>query len=668
MSRNVRITLEDLDKADARNLDKALSMRMFPVDLQDFKVSDKTPRRSTVEHSVPLSGTSGPSGARYYQRPFTKPPRYIPLSRRPHRNQQKPLTYEEIMGTVEIAPAPPREAQTERRRREYEERGLDQQAHNEIERIRHATDERRYRQRQAQLEIENAERLAEEAQERRKAARKAQAEAEVEHGLAKASREAAVEMRRSPVARLARARKRGRAVAEMAPDLDLDRIKRGRQCLPSGPPPPLALGVRALDSVLERSLKELKSSRGSPSRPGAPPASARAQLQRLSEEAVKLGMVSFEIFQEEAPGRWLSDLEKIQVLRRRIDSVRREKQERAAASNRKLRDRMRERAGVVDPEERRRYLENLRRRSLVPSPREVACAARAAKPKQIMRVFKATGPIPNDPTEFNVGQIAQIPYKLREDGTPSRDQPVGAGRIVRIDERSLKRDKKTRQKTWMVKCHYENLNGQFVDADNKVLKATKGKGKSKIPKKSIVRKRKVTTLLRGRIEQKAIAGDLPIGAEVGSPVQSLRERIARLSARQKIAVFKKQLRILREMLLSTPRYDGELDQIENQIMAAQQTLDEPQLPDSLRFDEHVVATERGDTTPFRKRRVSPGWAGSKIKSGFTHRLPDAAYMPANLVVVHRPPAIPREEVAQKMLGPIAASLEKLKKKAMEGGQ
>ena len=93
MSRNVRITLEDLDKADARHLDKALSMRMFPVDLQDFKVSDKTPRRSTVEHSVPLSGTSG---ARYYQRPFTKPPRYIPLSRRPHRNQQKPLTYEEI--------------------------------------------------------------------------------------------------------------------------------------------------------------------------------------------------------------------------------------------------------------------------------------------------------------------------------------------------------------------------------------------------------------------------------------------------------------------------------------------------------------------------------------------------------------------------------------------
>jgi hypothetical protein len=667
MSRNVRITLEDLDKADARHLDKALSMRMFPVDLQDFKVSDKTPRRSTVEHSVPLSGTSG---ARYYQRPFTKPPRYIPLSRRPHRNQQKPLTYEEIMGTVEIAPAPPappREAQTERRRREYEERGLDQLAHNEIERIRHATDERRYRQRQAQLEIENAERLAEEAQERRKAARKAQAEAEVEHGLAKASREAAVEMRRSPVARLARARKRGRAVAEMAPDLDLDRIKRGRQCLPSGPPPPLSLGVRALDSVLVRSLKELDRSRGSPSRPAAP-APARAQLQRLREEAVKLGMVSFEIFQEEAPGRWLSDLEKIQVLRRRIDSVRREKQERAAASNRKLRDRMRERAGVMDPEERRRYLENLRRRSLVPSPREVACAARAAKPKQIMRVFKATGPIPNDPTEFNVGQIAQIPYKLREDGTPSRDQPVGAGRIVRIDERSLKRDKKTRQKTWMVKCHYENLNGQFVDADNKVVKATKGKGKSKIPKKSIVRKRKVTTLLQGRIEQKAIAGDLPIGAEVGSPVQSLRERIARLSARQKIAVFKKQLRILREMLLSTPRYDGELDQIEDQIIAAQKTLDEPQLPDSLRFDEHVVSTERGDTTPFRKRRVSPGWAGSKIKSGFTHQLPDAAYMPANLVVVHRPPAIPREEVAQKMLGPIAASLEKLKKKAMEGGK
>ncbi len=699
--RNVGLpTMADHDKADSR-----LMSRQGPTSTRKPQLFEIIQHRPTIPRStvrLPDEVVRN-TGNKYYRSPPKQTQRFMTVPRRPRspgteaaRNRvarRNVIDYRDFVNPIQrvqnsdlLEDAEEASRESARRRREREERqyvDLDTISLREIERIRSRTEKRNFQKRQAELEIAETERQKELAHAAQKRAMKSRAEAEIEAGLEMARKEVAIEMRNSPAARASRAQKRGRAAAQFAPDLRLGRDKRGRPAnqnnLPEGPPPLLALGARKLDGVLMRTLAELESEKVKTQdeekarRRGIP----RVVLKQLEDEAAAVGLISFQIYQQQAPGRWLSDAEKIMYLRPAIAARTREKAENDKAQSRKLRAQMHNRAltgksdGQATPDDVKRYRDNLRRKAAIPTAREVACAIKGAKRPQIMRVFKAGAPFSNDSKDFNVGQLAQIPFKLnKSSGQPSKSQPVGAGRIVRIDEAVMKR--RGGKKTWMVKCHYENLNGQLVDKNNKVVtKVARGKNKGKIPSASKVSSRPVISLLSGKVEETEIEGEMPLGATRVNRVKSLTERVAALGARQKIAVFKKQIRMLSAMLVHSPRFDGHLEEMEDMIAEAEKRLEKFDLPQSLRFTEYEVERPKMDKSAMLvgKRPVHPAWhwtnQGDGIAKGFTYQVASQASLP-NVAFVPGSPCVPREDVVNRMLAPIASSIEQLKKAVEEG--
>ena len=691
--RNVGLpTMADHDKADSR-----LMSRQGPTSTRKPQLFEIIQHRRTIPRStvrLPDEVVRN-TGNKYYRSPPKQTQRFMTVPRRPQveRNARRnAIEYRDFVNPIQrvltsdqLENAEEASRESARRRREREERqyvDLDTISLREIERIRSRTEKRNFQKRQAELEIAETERQKELAHAAQKRAMKSRAEAEIEAGLEMARKEVAIEMRNSPAARASRAQKRGRAAAQFAPDLRLGRDKRGRpanQNMPEGPPPLLALGARKLDGVLMRTLAELESEKVKTQdeekarRRGIP----RVVLKQLEDEAAAVGLISFQIYQQQAPGRWLSDAEKIMYLRPAIAARTREKAENDKAQSRKLRAQMHNRAltgksdGQATPDDVKRYRDNLRRKAAIPTAREVACAIKGAKRPQVMRVFKAGAPFSNDSKDFNVGQLAQIPFKLnKSSGQPSKSQPVGAGRIVRIDEAVMKR--RGGKKTWMVKCHYENLNGQLVDKNNKVVtKVARGKNKGKIPSASKVSSRPVISLLSGKVEETEIEGEMPLGATRVNRVKSLTERVAALGARQKIAVFKKQIRMLSAMLVHSPRFDGHLEEMEDMIAEAEKRLEKFDLPQSLRFTEYEVERPKMDKSAMLvgKRPVHPAWhwtnQGDGIAKGFTYQVASQASLP-NVAFVPGSPCVPREDVVNRMLAPIASSIEQLKKAVEEG--
>lgn len=692
--RNVGLpTMADHDKADSR-----LMSRQGPTSTRKPQLFEIIQHRPTIPRStvrLPDEVVRN-TGNKYYRSPPKQTQRFMTVPRRPQvaRNARRnAIEYRDFVNPIQrvltsdqLENAEEASRESARRRREREERqyvDLDTISLREIERIRSRTEKRNFQKRQAELEIAETERQKELAHAAQKRAMKSRAEAEIEAGLEMARKEVAIEMRNSPAARASRAQKRGRAAAQFAPDLRLGRDKRGRPAnqnnLPEGPPPLLALGARKLDGVLMRTLAELESEKVKTQdeekarRRGIP----RVVLKQLEDEAAAVGLISFQIYQQQAPGRWLSDAEKIMYLRPAIAARTREKAENDKAQSRKLRAQMHNRAltgksdGQATPDDVKRYRDNLRRKAAIPTAREVACAIKGAKRPQVMRVFKAGAPFSNDSKDFNVGQLAQIPFKLnKSSGQPSKSQPVGAGRIVRIDEAVMKR--RGGKKTWMVKCHYENLNGQLVDKNNKVVtKVARGKNKGKIPSASKVSSRPVISLLSGKVEETEIEGEMPLGATRVNRVKSLTERVAALGARQKIAVFKKQIRMLSAMLVHSPRFDGHLEEMEDMIAEAEKRLEKFDLPQSLRFTEYEVERPKMDKSAMLvgKRPVHPAWhwtnQGDGIAKGFTYQVASQASLP-NVAFVPGSPCVPREDVVNRMLAPIASSIEQLKKAVEEG--
>ena len=703
-------TMDDHDKADSRLMSRqAPTSTRKPQLFEIIQHRPVIPPRATVrlpDEAVTNVTNARITGNRYYQSPPKQTQRFMTVPRRPRspgteaaRNRvarRNVIDYRDFVNPIQrvqnsdlLEDAEEASRESARRRREREERqyvDIDTISQREIERIRSRTEKRNFQKRQAELEIAETERQRELARAAQKRAMKSRAEAEIEAGLEMARKEVAIEIRNSPAARASRAQKRGRAAAQFAPDLRLGRDKRGRPAnqnnvpaLPEGPPPLLALGARKLDGVLMRTLAELESEKVKTQdeekarRRGIP----RVVLKQLEDEAAAVGLISFQIYQQQAPGRWLSDAEKIMYLRPAIAARTREKAENDKAQSRKLRAQMHNRAltgksdGQATPDDVKRYRDNLRRKAAIPTAREVACAIKGAKRPQVMRVFKAGAPFSNDSKDFNVGQLAQIPFKLnKSSGQPSKSQPVGAGRIVRIDEAVMKR--RGGKKTWMVKCHYENLNGQLVDKNNKVVaKVARGKNKGKIPSASKVSSRQVTSLLSGKVEEKEIEGEMPLGATRANRVKSLTERVAALGARQKIAVFKKQIRMLSAMLAHSPRFDGHLEELEDMIAEAEKRLEKFDLPQSLRFTEYEVERPKMDKSAMLlgKRPVHPAWhwtnQGDGIAKGFTYQVSSLASLP-NVAVVPGSPCVPREDVVNRMLAPIASSIEQLKKAVEEG--